>query len=664
MKKLWIALLVCCLALCAAACAEGMEFKLAGEGTAENPYLIATAEDLYHFAAVINGKDEIEYGQYIEYNDAEICYQLAADIELNDCAGFEAWETNPPANVWTPIGYSGGFRGVFDGNGHTISGLYINQTVAEDRYGNEMYQFGLFGNVMGTVRNLTVRSAFIHPVRDKDMPNPPHIGILAGESSGRIENCMAQGVLICEGIYSGGIAGFNSGEIVGCTFAGEMFERGAYSGTVIGGISASGGNICDCSVNARIICENIDEETADSNIGGIAGMQSAFTKDECIENCTFYGEIISGDCAGGIVGYAGAGSMKDVEPKTIIRNCVNYGSITSYEDAGGIVGLALNTDDVGAILVEGCVNKGEVHTLNATIQAAAGIAGYIDTRNDGMVTISGCVNESAISADMPAGIVGRIMQSRGNIRIENCTNRGAINGEGFYAAGILCHIQQWGDDWKIEVDGCVNEADITTAGNAGGIVCFTFSTENKNCSLSITDCVNRGSLRSEGGNNFMGGILGVNSLAKTPVTISGCTNEGDLEYTKEVLADKETLSGTMFTLSRTSGGIVGYVGTAPYLSVNSGERKQQNISVKNAWLNIENCASTGRFFHQEARLADDVDEELLAKWKNAGVDNVLDFFIALEGGVVGTVADNQDYSVRITDCTYANAESEIADWNQ
>ena len=54
MKKIWTILLLFCFALCVETCAEGFEFTLAGEGTAENPYLIASAEDLMQFASVMN----------------------------------------------------------------------------------------------------------------------------------------------------------------------------------------------------------------------------------------------------------------------------------------------------------------------------------------------------------------------------------------------------------------------------------------------------------------------------------------------------------------------------------------------------------------------------------------------------------------------------------
>ena len=528
-----------------------------------------------------------------------------------------------------------------------------------------MDKFGLFGKVDGEIKNLTVENAYVHPKHAEVEGASISAGIVAGSSSGIIRGCTVEGIVICEGYNYGGIVGSGGDEISDCTFTGKIIEKTGSSVGNIGGIAGSGGNIIrNCSVSAQIICEEAgDQNLVCANIGGIAGIHSSFGSGQVIENCIFDGEILSGNYAGGIVGHAGAGSFEDVGGKTSIRGCINNGSITATEDAGGIVGLVLHPDDLSEVLVDGCINRGQVRSLAAEVCAVGGIVGHIDTRKDGPVIITGCTNEAELRATMPGGIVGRLMQSRGNVRIEKCTNKGAIIGEGSYAGGILCHIQQWGGNGNIVIDQCVNEADITASHNAGGIVCFAYSVGNETgCSMTISNCANRGNLCSEGVNSYMGGILGVDTLAYVPVSITGCTNEGDLEYTSEVLVDAETLSGALITLSRTSGGIVGYVGTAPYITVNSGERKLNNINVNDAFLNIANCSSTGKFIHKEAAFADEVDEALLEKWKQSGVGNVLDFFIALEGGIIGTVADEEAYSVKITDCTFESAEHAIDDW--
>lgn len=119
---------------------EEIAFTLAGDGTEENPYQIAALEDLMQFASVMNANNA-----YADY--ANCHFLLTADIDLNDVSAYDTWDRTPPANVWTPIGCYHSFTSVFDGNGHTIRGLYIDQAVCEDKYGRMMDKFGLFGSV-------------------------------------------------------------------------------------------------------------------------------------------------------------------------------------------------------------------------------------------------------------------------------------------------------------------------------------------------------------------------------------------------------------------------------------------------------------------------------------------------------------------------------------
>lgn len=672
LKKICIMLAVLCIALCAAACgsepeasqpnviAEKIDFTLVGEGTEESPYLIATMDDLLQFAGVMNDDE-----QYTDYNSSH--FRLTADIELNDCSGFDTWDKNPPENSWVPIGYYHNFRGVFDGNGHTISGLYIDQPVTGIGSNNLLNKFGLFGTNSGEIKNLTIEKAYVYPKRSEEN-RPLAVGIIVGSDSGTITGCNAEGIVICEGVSCGGIAGSGGNLIADCSFTGKLLEYSERPADNIGGIAGSCGIVIrNCSVSAQIICEYTNEPGVRAVLGGIAGYHAGFQEESVIENCTFDGEINSGSSAGGIVGWGNTGiGSQDKVTKTIVRNCTNNGSITAAEDAGGITG-SVSDFRTGEFRVENCTNTGALRSLDGeNVCAAGGIVGYIGTEHDGSVIITGCSNESKLRATMPGGIVGRITQNTGNIRIEKCTNQGAIFGEHSYAGGILCHILQWGDGWTLEIDQCVNEGDITTEQNAGGIVCFAYDAnpEGSDRNLTISGCVNRGDLCSTGTNNYMGGILGVNTLLQTPVTITDCVNEGNLEYTGEIVVDAETLSNTLVTLSRISGGIVGYVGNAPYITVRSGERTLSNINSENAYLNILNCSSEGDLLHTEVVLAEDVDEAVLEIWRSKGVDNVLNYFIALEGGIVGTIADSENFSVNIADCSYTNVPREIDDWNR
>lgn len=143
-----------------------------GTGTADKPYEINTAAQLAGLAQLVNGGTNFS-GKTIK---------LAADIDLNNQA-------------WTPIGNENGsdaelaFSGTFDGNGHTISGLYINITGSySPAKKGRLYQ-GLFGCVEdGTVQNLIVTGSVT--IGNEKSVNVSYIGGIVGiNDGGKVQNC-------------------------------------------------------------------------------------------------------------------------------------------------------------------------------------------------------------------------------------------------------------------------------------------------------------------------------------------------------------------------------------------------------------------------------------------------------------------------------------------
>ncbi|MCL1946626.1 MAG: hypothetical protein FWF51_05670 [Chitinivibrionia bacterium] len=128
------------------------DFFDAGNGTAVSPYIVRTKKHLENLCTLVN----IGFDFYEEFID------LKADISLNDTTNWKDWNNTPPANIWTPIGkYFGGggsyfdgasynkpFRGTFNGRGHIISGVYINN--------RQQYQ-ALFGYMDGgEIKNIGI----------------------------------------------------------------------------------------------------------------------------------------------------------------------------------------------------------------------------------------------------------------------------------------------------------------------------------------------------------------------------------------------------------------------------------------------------------------------------------------------------------------------------
>ena len=177
-----------------------------GTGTEGDPYIISTADGLRALADIVDNG----------YNFEDKTVVLGNDIDLNGGG----------SNRWTPIGryndesgsdttYS--FNGTFDGQGHTISGLYIDtEPENPDIHMNISGFQGLFGRVgeQGTIKNLAL---------DGEIIANNNSGSFAAENKGTIENCYSTVKIhvVAQNGGSGGIAGENSGTIRNCYFAGE-----------------------------------------------------------------------------------------------------------------------------------------------------------------------------------------------------------------------------------------------------------------------------------------------------------------------------------------------------------------------------------------------------------------------------------------------------------
>ena len=138
-----------------------------GTGTVADPYRISNGAELAYLAQLVNDGNDF----------STKTVTLTNNIDLNNKA-------------WTPIGNSDSvFAGTFDGNGHTISGLYINITGSySPAKKGRLYQ-GLFGCVEdGTVRNLIVTGSVT--IGNEKSVNVSYIGGIVGiNDGGKVQNC-------------------------------------------------------------------------------------------------------------------------------------------------------------------------------------------------------------------------------------------------------------------------------------------------------------------------------------------------------------------------------------------------------------------------------------------------------------------------------------------
>jgi len=223
------------------------------DGSEDHPYIISNITGLDMLAKIVNGTDGYNVNSFNNNH-----FKLGADIDYSTKPLDANGENFTTIGCYHNMSYLD-FRGTFDGDGHTISGIRINKT--DDQ--NESIFIGLFRRVGGTVENLTLSDARItgfiyvggiagnintnakimnchvtssvvlHAVQD----NANCFGGIAGASSSNsiIDGCsssatlsIGQGVSGCQ--YFGGIAGHNEGRLQNCVVLGATIPDLHYTG--------------------------------------------------------------------------------------------------------------------------------------------------------------------------------------------------------------------------------------------------------------------------------------------------------------------------------------------------------------------------------------------------------------------------------------------------
>ena len=263
-------------------------------------------------------------------------YLSSADdlIQLAKNCRLDSWSKNRTVYLdadleLTGSGFAGipSFSGVFEGQGHTISGL----SLVDD---GSVIGFFRYVQQGANVRDLVIRG--------RSMPTGSRstVGGIAGSNAGTLHNCRFEGVSSGASVV-GGIAGTNlaAGVIESCTTTGSV-----YGAHFIGGIAGENhGIIANCtntsSVNTTVEQNDIDlssltlndligtENVADiTDIGGIAGQSGGVIR-ACMNRGTV-GYQHMGYNVGGIAG----------TQTGYLYKCENFAQVYGRKEVGGIVG--------------------------------------------------------------------------------------------------------------------------------------------------------------------------------------------------------------------------------------------------------------------------------------------------------------------------------------
>lgn len=366
-------------------------------------YLLDSAEDLYWFSSNVNGRasnadpvnarltKDINLNPDVSFAyDAETgkitvskggkSFHLGSGLKGTSLGALDDGETAFSLNLWTPIGTAAmTYVGTFDGNGHTVDGVYVN----DENLGYAGF-FGLIG--------------------DKNANNH----------------------------YSGHVKDLAIGE--NSLILGYKYGRSGAAGG-IAGMVMSIDTLTNCENRAAVVGRSsyVSFNSNASSVGMVGGIVGCMAGKA--ENCENYGTVVSDNYAGGIAGNLTGGRTNTYAQAYVsLENCRNYGEVYGNEDlvyatetsghAGGIVGNSGGGDTYGCDggIIAGCINFGKVR--------ASGAAGVVYQAREG-TRIKHCANRNEIAASLVSvGLVGQI--DWGGCSLESSYNAGRVTltGEG------------------------------------------------------------------------------------------------------------------------------------------------------------------------------------------------------------------------------------------
>ena len=508
---------------------SGESEGLTGDGTREDPYQIGSAEQLAKF------RDKVNKGE----TDADAV--LTADINLNPDMKID--EDGTVANgddldPWIPIGNSSQqYRGTFNGDGHTISGLYINSSSANNQ--------GLFGYVYGgTVKNLSVSGS---------VSGNNYVGGVVGyNNEGRVENCHNIGEVSGTSNYVGGVVGSNSfsaATVTNCYNTGKV-SGSEYVGGVVGSNSFSAATVTNCY--------NTGEVSGYSHVGGVVGGNS----DSTVENCYNTGSVNgSGNLyVGGVVGYnSDSGSVTNcyfLQQDPAIYGIGNDNMHTGATDVSDLtdqdqfkgwdftdiwrisqsLGFPVLQDNAQDGLPPGLGTEAspyEISTADQLKNFATAVNGKDDQTADPDAHAK-LMNDIDLNPNMKIDEDGKVTNGSeldqwtpiGNS--ESTAYTGTFNGQNFKISGLYIKNTSSVANYQglfgyLGTGGTVKDLSVsgTVSGNnfVGGVV-------GDNRSGSVENCCNIGEVS---GNNFVGGVVGYSSGGiSASASVTNCYNIGEV----------------------------------------------------------------------------------------------------------------------------------------
>lgn len=468
-----------------------------GVGSISNPYQIATSENLIWLS-----QNSSEWNKH---------YKQIADIAFAE-SSTQDWgneDNGPETTGFSPIGnLTIPFSGSYNGGGHEIDGLYINNSTNE--------YIALFGVVISDSKADTVLIK--------------NIGI--GANSTIISNRRDHTL-----IYVAALVGFafNPIAIDSCYNKGSI-SAATYSYCITAGLVANAGSL--------VISNSYNSGSVSSSglSGGLIGNSYSAT----ISNCYNSGSVSSGGLSGGLIGQSQSSATNSIT----INNSYNSGSVSANGDrwrthCGGLVGLC-DYD----LTINNSYNKGAIFSDGQS----GGLVGISESRSSTASLISNSYNMGVVSSKgKSGGLVGHI-QSSSTFIVNNSHNNDSVSSSvSFYSysGGLVGSAVS-----ALAINDSYNKGVISSNTYSGGLI------GNSNSVLTIGNSYNSGEissisisisiLDSSTERNSSGGLVGFCKTDKTNVSvISNSHNSGNISSTDRLYQSY-------------SGGLIGY---SSYLNI-------------------------------------------------------------------------------------------------
>ena len=307
---------------------EKIQYNDPNAGSETNPYLMTCKEDFIFLRDLINGSVSFE-GKY---------FRVTNDVDFNN-------DAEHPFGA--PIGYedSKPFNGIFDGENHILSNIYISPVKGSDNgmHGDALSLFSRLTN--GVIKNLKLQNIHVEGTGQRCA------GLVSRFAGGTIENVEIL-----------------SGKIVGGPATAGQSDTGGIVGIIIGD-ATNKSIIKDCVNRAEVTTLSVTYSAIGGIVGGTYGGCFGFFE---IDNCRNYG-FINATNNGGMNAYAGGiiGLVRVfAEGKTgTVTNCKNFGDVVSNKiTIGGIGGM------LRAGSIENCYqyNNAKVYRLADDVETHAG----------------------------------------------------------------------------------------------------------------------------------------------------------------------------------------------------------------------------------------------------------------------------------------------------